>query len=296
MRAVVSNPGTTEAHVVDVEAPVAGPGQVAIDVVAAGVNPIDHFVSIGPAREGFGLEGTVGLGWDVVGRIAEVGAGVRGLTVGDLVAGIDNNLGAPTRTHAERVVLPVDAIAPLPDGLDPVRAASVPLNSLTAAQALAILGEPAGRSLLVTGAAGAVGGYAVALAAAAGWQVSGLARPSDRDFVREAGGELVTELVEGHYDAVLDPAVLGDPAVAAAVDGGHYVGVIPSAPATSQRGITVDAVLVVPDAAQLAQLLERSRTGELEVRVEGTAALEDAAAVYAKAAGGGQRGRWLLLP
>ncbi len=296
MRAVVSQPDTTEAQVVEVTPPVAGPGQVAIDVIAAGVNPIDHFVAIGPAREGFGLVGTVGLGWDVVGRIAEVGAGVPGLNVGDVVAGLDTNLGAPSRTHAERVVLSADAVALLPDGLDPVEAASVPLNSLTASQALAILGQPAGRSLLVTGAAGAVGGYAVALASAAGWQVSGLARPSDRDFVQEAGGELVTELVDARYDAVLDPAILGDAAVAAAVDNGHYVGVIPSALATSQRGITIDAVNVVPDAAGLAELLDRSVTGELKVRIEGTATLEDAAAVYAKAAGGGQRGRWLLLP
>ena len=253
-------------------------------------------MAIGPARQAFGLEGTVGLGWDVVGRIAEVGTDVRGLAVGDVVAGLDTNLGAPTRAHAERVVLSADAVAPLPDGLDPVEAASVPLNSLTAAQALAILGEPAGRSLLITGAAGAVGGYAVALATKAGWQVSGLARPTDRDFVRESGGELVTEPADGHYDAVLDPAVLGDPAVAAVVDGGHYVGFIPSAPPAGQRGVTIGAVNVVPDAAQLAELLERSRTGELQVRVAGTAALEDASAVYAKAAGGGQRGRWLLLP
>lgn len=296
MRAVVSQPGTTEARVVEVAAPIAGAGEVAIDVIAAAANPIDHFVAIGPAREGFGLEGTVGLGWDVVGRVAEVGRDVQGLRVGDLVAGLDTNLGAPTRAHAERVVLTADAVAPLPDGLDPVAAASVPLNSLTALQALAILGEPAGRSLLVTGAAGAVGGYAVALASAAGWRVSGLARPTDRDFVHGTGGELVTELVEGRYDAVLDTAILGDPAVAAAADGGHYVGVIPSAPATSQRGITIGAVNVAPDAAQLAELLERSRSGELEVRVAGTAALEDAATVYAKVAGGGQRGRWLLVP
>jgi hypothetical protein len=53
---------------------------------------------------------------------------------------------------------------------------------------------------------------------------------------------------------------------------------------------------VQPDGVQLADLLERSRTGELEIRVAGTATLEDAATVYAKVAGGGQRGRWLLVP
>jgi NADPH:quinone reductase-like Zn-dependent oxidoreductase len=296
MRALVSHPGTTEPQVVETAAPTVGPDDVAIDVVAAGVNPVDQFVSSGLARQVFGLEGTVGLGWDVVGRVAEVGASVTGVRVGDLVAGLDNRLGAPTRAHAERVVLSVDAVALVPEGLDAVEAASIPLNSLTAAQAVALFGESRGRTLLVTGAAGAVGGYAVALAAAAGWRVSGLARATDGDFIRAAGGELVTELTEGRYDAVFDPAVLGDPAVAAAVDAGHYLGVIPSAPIGSERGVTVGAVDVVPDSALLAELLERSRTGELEIRVAGTAALEDAATVFAKVAGGGQRGRWVLVP
>lgn len=267
-----------------------------IDVVAAGVNPVDQFVASGLARQAFGLEGTVGLGWDVVGRVTEVGAEVTGIAIGDLVAGLDNRLAAPTRTHAEQAVLAAEAVAPVPDGLDPVMAASIPLNALTAAQALALLGEADGRTLLVTGAAGAVGGYAVALASAAGWRVTGLARAGDDAFVRAAGGQLITELRRGGYDAVLDPAVLGEAAVAAAVDGGHYVGVNPSAPLSSQRGVIVEAVNVAPDGVLLAELLERSRSGELEVRVAGIAGLEDAGTVYAKVAGGGQRGRWVLLP
>jgi hypothetical protein len=68
--------------------------------------------------------------------------------------------------------VPATAAALLPGGLDPVDAASVPLNALTAAQMLDRLGPPDGRTLLVTGAAGAVGGYAVALAAHAGWTVT----------------------------------------------------------------------------------------------------------------------------
>lgn len=296
MRAVVSLPGTAEPQVIETAAPAVRPDEVAIDVVAAGVNPVDQFVASGVGREVFGLEGSLGLGWNVVGRVAEVGADVRGIAVGTLVAGLDNRMTVPTRAQAERVVLSAHAVAPLPEGLDPIRAASVPLNSLTAAQALAILGEPAGRSLLVTGAAGAVGGYAVALASAAGWRVTGLARGTDRDFVSSAGGQLVTELTEAAYDAVLDTAVLGDAAVAAVVAGGHYVGVLPPARPDAQRGVSIDAVNVVPDGVLLAELLERSRTGELEVRVAGTASFDDAATIYAKVAGDSQRGRWVLLP
>lgn len=296
MRAVVSQPGTSEAQVIDAATAAIGSEDVAIEVIAAGVNPVDQFIASGVGREVFGLDGSLGLGWDVAGRVTEVGADVSDVSIGDLVAGLHTDLTAPSRTHAEQVVLPAAAVARIPEGLDPVDAASIPLNSLTAAQALAFLGDPAGRTLLVTGAGGAVGGYAVALAAAAGWRVTGLARNTDAEFVRRAGGELVTELTEARFDAVLDPAVLGGPAVAAVVDNGHYVGVIPAAPATSERGVSIDTVNVVADGALLGELLERSRSGELEVRVAGTAALEDAATVYAKVAGGGQRGRWLLMP
>lgn len=297
MRAVVSRPGTTEPVVAETTPPVAGPADVVVDVIAAAVNPVDPFVSSGVAREAFGLEGTVGLGWDVTGRVAEIGSEVTGVRVGDVVAGLHADLGAPSRSHAEQVVLPAAAVALVPEGLDPVAAASIPLNSLTAAQALGIFGEPSGRSLLVTGAAGAVGGYAVALAAAAGWRVTGLARAEDADFVRRAGDvELVTELGDRRFDAVLDSAVLREGVLTALSDRGHYVGVQPAFALEAARGITVDAVLVQADGTLLAELLERSRSGELEIRVAGTASFEEAAAVYGKVAGGGQRGRWLLLP
>lgn len=297
MRAVVSHPHTTAPEVIEVEPPELGHDEVAVDVIAAAVNPVDPFVATGAARAAFGLDGTVGLGWDVSGRVVAVGGGVTSLAVGDLVAGLDDRLAAPTRAQAERVVLPADSFARVPAGLDPVEAASIPLNSLTAAQALAILGDPAGRTLLVTGAGGAVGGYAVALASAAGWQVTGLARATDREFVVGAGAtEVLTDLGDRRFDAVLDPAVLREAALAATADGGHYVGVQPAFPLAAERGVTVAAVLVRPDRVLLGELLERSRAGDLAVRVAGTAALDEAASIYDKVAGGGQRGRWLLLP
>jgi len=98
----------------------------------------------------------VGLGWDVSGRVVEVGPGVEKYAVGDLVAGFDDDMIGTDRALAEYVLLD-DAVAPVPAGLDPVEAASIPLNYVTAHQALALLGSPAGRTLLVTGAGGAVG-------------------------------------------------------------------------------------------------------------------------------------------
>jgi NADPH:quinone reductase-like Zn-dependent oxidoreductase len=116
--------------------------------------------------------------------------------------------------HAEYLVVPASDVAPVPAGVDLLDAATVPLNSLTAAQLLALLGAPTGR-LLVTGAAGGVGGYAVALAARAGWAVTALARANDTGFLTRAGaGQVVTNLPEHpDFDAVLDAALLGEAAL-----------------------------------------------------------------------------------
>jgi NADPH:quinone reductase-like Zn-dependent oxidoreductase len=267
-----------------------------VELIAAAVQPIDPFFASEAGRQAFGVTGEVGLGWDLAGRVVASGPGVTDLRVGDVVAALDDQLFAADRTQADLVVLDVDSVAVVPAGLDPVAAATVPLNALTAAQALDLFGEPDGRSLLVTGAGGAVGGYAVALAVSAGWQVTGLGRERDEQFVRSNGAGFTSRLGPAAYDAVLDPASIGVPAVAAVVDGGTYIGVQTTAVPSPQRGVTTKAVLVHRDAQLLAELLQRSAEGELEVRVAGTVPLDDAATAYAKVAAGGQRGRWLLVP
>ena len=83
---------------------------------------------------------------------------------------------------ADYVILPADAVAPVPDGIDPVAASTMPLNALTADQALDLVDPSRGDSLLVTGAAGGVGGYVVPLALERGWRVTALARERDREW------------------------------------------------------------------------------------------------------------------
>jgi NADPH:quinone reductase-like Zn-dependent oxidoreductase len=297
MKTLVSQPNRTEPLLVEAMPRELGNHDVLVDVAAAAVNPVDVGVVLGPMRDIAGLEGVVGLGWDVAGVVAAVGAAVTSLRVGDRVAGLDDDLTRTSRTHAAQVVLPESAVAVVPDGLDLVDAASVPLNALTADQALAALGAPAGRTLLVTGAGGAVGGYAVALASAAGWSVVGHGRDRDEEFVRAAGArEFVTVLPAAAVDAVFDTAGLQENAIGALRDGGRFQGVYPMAVVESVRDIETSAVLVHADASRLAGLLHRSVTGELAVRVAGRIPLDEAAVAYAKLAGGGQRGRWLLVP
>ena len=282
----------------DVSPPELGPTDVRIQVAAAAVNPVDVTVLTGPLRAVVGLPDPVGLGWDVSGTVTEVGSEVIGLGPGDRVAGILHLLGLKPSvgTHADETVLPADAVARVPDGLDLVEAASLPLTALAAHQALDLLGPAEGRTLLVTGGAGALGGHAVVLATRAGWRVTALARDADADFVARAGADLVTELPGPSFDAVLDAAVLLESALAAVRDGGSFVGVAPGAPVAAERGIAVRTVSVEPDSQAIAGLLGLAAEGTLEVRVAGRVPLREATKAYDKVADGGQRGRWLLIP
>jgi NADPH:quinone reductase-like Zn-dependent oxidoreductase len=282
----------------EVSPPELGPTDVRIQVAAAAVNPVDVAVLTRPLRATVGLPDPVGLGWDVSGTVTEVGRQVTGLGPGDRVAGILHLFGLKPSvgTHADETLLPADAVARVPDGLDLVKAASLPLTALAARQALDLLGPAEGRTLLVTGGAGALGGHAVALASRAGWRVTALARDADADFVASAGANPVTELPDQSFDAVLDAAVLLESALTAVRDGGSFVGVAPDAPVAAQRGIAVRTLSMEPDGKALAGLLGLAAEGTLEVRVAGQVPLREAARAYDKVAGGGQRGRWLLIP
>lgn len=298
MRALVAHADRTIPTLKEVESEPLAADELRIQVRGAAVNPADNWVASAAIRSVFDLPESVGLGYDLAGTVVEVGSEVSGFAVGDLVAALHDDLSAPVRAQAELATVPAVAAALVPPGLGPVAAASVPLNALTASQAIDLLGSAEGRSLLITGAAGGVGGYAVALAARAGWQVTGLAREADRDFVRRAGASThIASLSEAEtHDAVLDAAALQETALAAVRDGGAFVGVLPPAPVTPERGIVVSAVAVRADGLRLAELLALSAEGVLEVRVAGEVPLVEAEAAYDKRAEGSQRGRLILVP
>jgi len=295
--AVVTRPGEPGAiSILDLPVPALRPGQVRVAVAAATVNPVDVAV-----RDGYLHQAGVirqpehtGLGWDFAGTVLEAGPGVDlapGTRVAGLVGGLDRDFG----TYADQLVLPAADLAVVPDGLDLAEAATVPLNAAAALQLVDILGDGEGRSLLVTGAAGAVGGYVVPFALERGWRVTGLGRAADEEFVRGLGAGFTAEPTTG-WDAVADAAVLQDAAVALVRDGGRFVGVQPSFLPASERGVSIEAVGVVPDGAQLAGLLERTARGELPTRVTEVLPLDRFDEAHAAVAKGGVRGRYVLVP
>lgn len=297
--AVVRTPGGPESiEIIDVPVTEPGPGEVRVSIAAAPVNPSDLAVA-GGVFHAMGLINQperTGLGWDFAGTVAATGPGVQ-LPAGTRVAGLLGGFDRDFSSYAEQIVVPAADLAVVPDGLDLVAASTVPLNALTAAQITDLLGgAPAGGNrLLVTGAAGAVGGYVASLAPDRGWQVTGLARAEDEAFVRGLGAAFTTHAEPG-WDAVADGAVLGEQALALVRDGGAFVGLRPSGGPAAERGIAVSAVLVHPDGPRLAGLLARTASGELPARVHAVVPLDQVADVHRAVAKGGVRGRYVLTP
>jgi len=289
----------------EVPVPEPGPGQVRIRVAAAAVNPVDLATRSGalsaagviPPRE------VLGLGWDVAGEIDDPGD--TAFRAGEAVIGLRDRIATPLGAYAERIVLDASAVAPAPAGVSPAEAATLPLNALTAAQALDLVGTTG--TVLVTGAAGAVGGYAVALAHARKLRVVAVASEADEAQVRASGADefvprgpsladRVRAVVPGGVDAALDPALLGLDALDAVRGGGEFVAFAAGAAPIPLRGVRVRTVWIRADGGRLAELARLAENGTLPLRVAGVLPLAEAAAAHERLAAGGLRGRLVLTP
>jgi NADPH:quinone reductase-like Zn-dependent oxidoreductase len=297
--AAVRTPGGPDAiEILHVPLAEPGTGQVRVAIAAAAVNPVD----LGVANGLFHARGLIhqtertGLGWEFAGTIDAVGPGADaavGANVAGLIEGFDRDFG----TYAEYLVVSAADVAPVPEDLDLINAATVPLNGLAAVQILDLVGDAPvdANRLLVTGAAGALGGYLLALAGDRGWDVTGLARTRDEAFVRSLGADFTAHAEPG-WDAVADTAVLRDQALALVRDGGTLIGVQPGNEPSAERGITVTAVITHPDGTRLADLLAQAATGKLPTRIHAVLPLAQAGDAHRTMAKGGVRGRIVLTP
>jgi NADPH:quinone reductase-like Zn-dependent oxidoreductase len=176
----------------EVAEPHAGPGEVRVRVTAAGLNPMDWGLASRPeAAARFGLTLPSGFGYDLAGVVDEIGEGATGFAVGDRVYG-----GALARAVADFVVLKAsaeggEALFHTPDGLSDEVAGTLPVAGATAAAALAAIGLRSGDTVLIGGAAGGVGVFAVQLARLAGATVIGTASESTFEFLRKLGAQPV---------------------------------------------------------------------------------------------------------
>lgn len=308
MRAVaVSSFGGPEAvTVVEVPRAEPGPGQVRIRVQAAPVHPVDLGTRSGAFAALLPEQPRYFLGWDLAGTVDVVGEGVTGFAFGQPVVGLSDWFATLVGTQAEYVVLDASAIAHAPHQATAMAAATLPLNALTASQALDLLDLGTGRSVAITGAAGAVGGYAVELAVHRGLQVYGIAGAQDEGFITALGATFVPRTEDpaatlraaapAGVDGVLDTALVGAPVLGAVKDGGAFVNVYAPLAPESERGISVNSVFVKSDGTRLAELVQLVDKGALTLRVAQTYPFEEAARAHEALAKGGVRGRLVLVP
>jgi NADPH:quinone reductase-like Zn-dependent oxidoreductase len=173
----------------NVPEPHAGPGKIRVRVAAAGLNPMDWAIASRPeVAEQFGITVPSGFGTDFAGVVDEVDGGATGFAVGDRVYG-----GALSRAVADFVVVktPSERLWHTPEGISDEVAGTLPVAGLTAAAAVAAIDLRPGDTVLVGGAAGGVGVFAVQLAKLAGAKVIGTASESTFEFLRQLGVEPV---------------------------------------------------------------------------------------------------------
>lgn len=289
--------------------PVPGPGEVRIRVAGTTFNGVDGNIRAGNMQGPMPLTLPHIPGLDVAGTIDAVGADVSGWEPGDRVVGflpfvVDG-------ASAEFVVSPAAALAAAPTTVPLSDAAALPLVGLTAWQAIVDhAGLQAGQRILVNGASGAVGGYAVQLATAVGAHVIATGDADSAGRLRSLGADEVVDhtatdvasALTEQVDVLLNLAPITPEELASLVarvgDGGVVVNttVWMPAPSDEARGVRGIDLYVRSDAAQLEELVARVDRGELRIDVAERVSLPDLASVHARAAAGTLAGKVVVVP
>jgi NADPH:quinone reductase-like Zn-dependent oxidoreductase len=300
-------PGVLRVEEVTVPSP--REGQVLVRVAATSFNGVEGNIRAGRMQGPMPLRLPHTPGLDVAGTVEGLGEGVDGLQVGDPVIGflpfVDDG------AAAEYVVVAAAGLAPAPSSIPLTDAAALPLVGLTAWQALfEHAGLQAGQRILINGASGAVGGYAVQLAKAAGAHVIATASADTKERVQARGADEVLDYtavdvsawVSEPVDVLLNLAPI-DPEQFATLagrvrDGGVVVNttVWMPAPSDEDRGVRGVDLYVRSDATELAELSARVDRGELIVDVAERVPMADLVSVHTRAAAGTLTGKVVVLP
>src|SRR6478736_4609746 len=261
--------------------------EVRVEVKAAAVNPTDILLRSDSSRPIDRASLTV-PGVEAAGIIESVGPGVSRLHLG------------------EKVML---VVVPIPEGVSLAEASTLPMNGLTALRALELAALDKGQSLALSGGAGLLAHYAIAVAKRQGLKVIADAKPAEAGLVRSYGADLVVERgpafaeairreLPAGVDALLDTAVLGERSFAALRDGGVYIPVRGWGSKPAERGIEIKPVFVyeVFERTEWLELLrDMVAAGQIKLRVAGEYTPEQVADAQRALDAGGLRGRPVIL-
>lgn len=286
--AITAFGGPERLALMDLPVPSCGPDQVVINIQAAGVGLWDVKMRQGSVR----LEGQqfpLVLGWESAGTVEQVGAMVTELDVGTQV--ICATYQAGIGHYAHYVAVPADLIAPAPSSLDPLFAAALPVNGLTAYQAIYdLLQVQKEETLLITGAAGGTGTLAVQLAAHLGAHVIATASSRNHSYLQMLGADELIDYTQTDFanavhaahpkgiDAVLD--CIGGETAARSLkvvrDGGRLVTIVDLEQVRSTRHVDTHLLYFRPDGRQLAELTKLVEADQLTIHLDQVFPLEKA--------------------
>lgn len=279
--------------------PVPGRGEMLVRVAAASVNPIDYKRRAGLTKDFYPLQFPGLIGVDVSGIVVKVGPGVETFTAGNRVFAMADN------TYAELCVVKADVLADIPEGLDLIEAAALPLVTITGNQLLAATEIKSGQTVMIVGAAGSVGRSAVFIAKARGANVIAGVLKRQFDQAKTVGADQLVATDDDTAIASLSPldavadAVGGKTAeklIAKVKPGGVYASVV-GPPQNAANYPSVKAALVFShfDRATLEFMAEAVRDGKLVIPIGPKMPLSKAAEAHAAAEKGGI-GKILLVP
>jgi NADPH:quinone reductase-like Zn-dependent oxidoreductase len=291
----------------DVDRPVPGPGQVLVRVAATSFNPVDDHIRAGVLAEMIPITLPYVPGIDLAGTVAELGADVTGLEVGDRVVAmlpLDSAGGA-----AEYVLAPAESLARAPQTTDLVDAAALPLAGLAAWQTAFELAElKPGQTVLVNGAGGAVGSLVVQLAINAGAHVTTADAPKQADRLLGYGANRVVgplalaagaAAVGGPFQVVVNHVRVSPEELAQltnyVADGGVAVSTAGPIPDDPARGVRSASLWVRSDRAQLTELVAKVDAGQLRVHVADRRPVAELRKVHQDATAGRLPGKTVLI-
>lgn len=287
-------------QVEDIPQPTPSADEVLVKVHAASLNPVDSFVVAGYLQSMLAVPMTPGT--DFAGEVAAVGASVTHVRPGDAVYGLQPMRGG---TFAEYSVAKSTEVALKPASLTYTEAAAVPLTALAAWQALDQAHVKRGQRVLILGAGGGVGGFAVQMAKDKGATVIAVDMAAKADTIRGLGADEFIDATTvdfaalGKVDVVAD-FVGGEVSTLscnALKPGGHYVTTMTALPAeeATSRGIEASSVFAQASVDQLTQIAQLIDAGKLKVNVSDTFPLDQAQAALELRQSGQAAGKVVLL-
>lgn len=278
--------------VIDVPEPAAGPGEVLVRVRAASINAFDIFVAMGAMKDNMPHEFPAVIGSDLAGVVEAVGEDVEGLASGDRVFGMLGFKGSVhDGTFGELATPQAASLSRIPGGVDDQQAGSLGIAGTTAMSAVDAIAATTGGTVLIVGATGGVGTFAIQLAAAQGAHVIASALPDDEDVIRGLGAvetvdytnDLPAAIRERHPDGVdgLIDLVNRDPAGFASLaglvrDGGRATSSVGGAGEATEIG-SVAVSNINGNPAHLEALANMIADGKLRAVIRRTYPLADAA-------------------